>query len=140
MKYTLNTISNQQLSPLTRLTRYFEHGIDEMENSQYRTGCLIGNLAQELSAQNEPFRDRLNQILNRWETQFADCIEAAYQSAELDRHSSSSTDLAKFILSGWQGAMLLAKVTRSSAPLRTFIQVLFEQTLEQAIEKDASSD
>ena len=134
------TISNQQLSPLTRLTRYFEHGIDEMVYSHYRSGCLIGILAQELSAQNEPFRVRLNQILNRWETQLADCIEAAYQSAELDRHSSSSsTDLAKFILSGWQGAMLLAKVTRSSAPLHIFIQVLFEQTLEQTTATDAIS-
>lgn len=121
-------LGDEQFSPLTRLNNYFEKGIAEMEASQCENGCLIGNLAQELSAQSEVFRDRLNQILSNWETHFARCINDAYASGELESYIDANMT-AKFILSGWQGAMLRAKVERSTEPLRTFSQILFEQVL-----------
>ncbi|MGB5914142.1 MAG: TetR family transcriptional regulator C-terminal domain-containing protein [Phormidesmis sp.] len=130
------SLGNQELSPLARLSRYFELGIADMETSDCASGCLIGNLAQEMSAQNELFRDRLNQVLTAWETQFADCIEDAYAAGELAgelAESCNALDLAKFILAGWQGAMLRAKVTQSTEPLYTFIRILFEQILHQPV-------
>jgi len=126
------TVGNEQLSPLARLNSYFEASIAEMEENGCETGCLIGNLAQELAAQNELFRDRLNQILTSWETYFTNCIEAAYTAGEL-KEQPDAKNLARFILSGWQGAMLRAKVIRSPEPLRTFIKILFEQVLNASI-------
>ena len=98
-----------------------------METCQCTEGCLIGNLAQELSAQNELFRDRLNRVFADWERSFAQCLQAAYKAGEIadDRHD----DLAKFILSSWEGAILQAKVMKSVMPMQTFIKILFEQVL-----------
>lgn len=125
---------DEQSSPLTRLRNYFEVGIQEMEASGCKSGCLMGNLAQEMSAQSEVFRDRINQTFTHWETYIASCLQAAQGSGELNNLSKAKTnDLAKFILSGWQGAMLRAKVIRSTAPLKTFIEILFEQVLEKDI-------
>jgi len=132
------TLGNNQFSPLNRLNNYFEKGIAEMEASQCENGCLIGNLAQELSAQSEVFRDRLNQILSNWETHFAQCISAAYASGEIGNYIDANTT-AKFILSGWQGAMLRAKVERSTEPLKIFSQVLFQQVFRaSALAKSAA--
>ena len=125
------TISNQQRSPLHRLRQYFELGIQEMEANQYETGCLIGNLAQELAAQNENFRDRLDQILHDWETQFATCVADVYKDADSGDDRRSATELAKFILAGWQGATLRAKTSRSPAPLRNFVHILFTHVLNR---------
>ncbi len=126
------SLGNKELSPLARLSSYFELGIAEMETSDCTSGCLIGNLAQEMSAQNELFRDRLDQVFTAWEMQFANCIEDAYAAAEL-ADGGNALELAKFILLGWQGAMLRAKVTQSTAPLHTFIQILFGQILHQPV-------
>ncbi len=126
------TVGNQQLPPLERLNSYFEAGIANMEANGCETGCLIGNLAQELAAQNELFRDRLNQILTSWEAYFENCIDAACASGDITSLPNTKS-LAEFILSGWQGAMLRAKVIRSSEPLRTFIKILFEQVLGAVI-------
>ena len=125
------TLEDERFSPLTRLNNYFEMGIADMRACQCANGCLIGNLAQELSAQNELFRDRLNQILSDWEQQFAKCLQAAYEGGEItgDRNW---TDLAKFTLSGWEGAILQAKVTKSVAPMQTFVQVLFAQVFNRS--------
>lgn len=125
-------LGNEQFSPLTRLNNYFEKGIAEMEVSQCESGCLIGNLAQELSAQSEVFRDRLNQVLTNWETYFAQCIDAAYEAGELTSRLDAEA-IAKFIMSGWQGAMLRAKVERSTKPLETFVEILFKQVFDAPI-------
>ncbi len=122
------TLEDRQYSPLTRLHNYFESGIADMENCQCRDGCLIGNLAQELSAQNELFRHRLSQVFADWEHYFAQCLQAAYEAGEINNHRDFA-DLARFILSSWEGAILQAKVTKSVSPMRTFVKVLFEQVL-----------
>lgn len=121
---------DKKYSPLTRLRNYFEFKIADMEACSCADGCLIGNLAQELSAQNELFRDRLNQVFIEWEQCFVRCLQAAYQAGEIksDRHS----DLAKFILSSWEGAILQAKVTKSVVPMKIFVSILFDQVLSKS--------
>lgn len=92
---------------------------------------MIGNLAQELSAQNELFRDRLDRVFADWEQCFAKCLKAAYEAGEIvdDRHLD---DLAQFILSSWEGAILQAKVTKSVMPIQTFVKILFERILSKS--------
>jgi len=126
------TIGNKSLSPDVRLNRYFELGIQELEENQYETGCLIGNLSQELATQNELFRDRLNQILDSWETQFADCIKDFYSEKETTA-DDNALELARFVLSGWQGAILRSKTTRSVEPLNNFTKIFFEQILQSQV-------
>ncbi len=121
-------VEDGRSSPLTKLRNFFESKIAEMENSCCSDGCLIGNLAQELSAQNELFRDRLNQVFADWEEYFARCLRAAYEKGEI-KEDSNLDDLAKFILSGWEGAILQAKVTKSVVPMQTFVKILFHQVL-----------
>ena len=112
--------------------------MSDMETNGFETGCLIGNLAQELAPQNELFRDRLDQILTTWETYFTDCLEVA-DELELLQPEADTKSLARFILSGWQGAMLRAKVIRSPEPLQTFIHILFERVLAVPIPSSKST-
>ena len=92
-------------------------------------GCLIGNLAQELSAQNEIFRDRLNEVFAEWEQYFYQCLQAANGAGEISTSDKVNLDLAKFILASWEGAILQAKVTKSVLPMKMFVCVLFERVL-----------
>ncbi len=126
------TISNEQLSPLQRLNSYFAAGLADMEACGCVNGCLIGNLAQELAAQNEVFRDRINQIFSSWEEQFAVCLDAAQTSRELSS-DTNTVQLAQFIIAGWQGAILQAKVARSTEPMKTFVGTLFEHVFSKSI-------
>jgi TetR/AcrR family transcriptional repressor of nem operon len=128
LKYLLQ---DAKISPLTRLRNFFESKIVEMETSCCTDGCLIGNLAQELSAQNELFRDRLNEIFTDWEEYFALCLRAAYEKEEIIGDTNLE-DLARFILSSWEGAILQAKVTKSVLPMHTFVKILFDRVLSKS--------
>lgn len=117
-------LQNQSIPHLQRLRSYFEAGIADMQECDCSEGCLMGNLAQELSAQNELFRDRLCQIFLDWEKAFAQCLKSAIQAGELPKDQDELT-LSQFILAGWQGAILQAKVSKSVIPMETFVAFLF---------------
>jgi TetR/AcrR family transcriptional regulator, transcriptional repressor for nem operon len=117
-------LGDTSLSPLNRIKRYFTFKLEEFETLQYREGCLFGNLSQEMADQNDRFRVRLQEAVERWRDQFADCIQAAQDAGEISNQHSAK-ELAEFCLNSWEGALLQMKVTKSDAPLKNYIQFMF---------------
>lgn len=115
-------------APLDRLRHFFADGRAEMADCDHSRGCLIGNLGQELSARNGLFRERLDGILQRWERRLADCLAQAQATGELAADIDCEA-LARFILSGWQGALLRAKTLKSVTPMQQFEELLFARVL-----------
>jgi TetR/AcrR family transcriptional repressor of nem operon len=121
-------LTDPEYTPLRRIRNYLEGGVARHENSECRRGCLIGNLGQELAAQNETFRQRLDEVLESWRKQFAECLREAKATGEIPPEADPD-QLAGFLLTGWEGAILRAKVRKSVKPLREFIDVLFGKVL-----------
>jgi TetR/AcrR family transcriptional repressor of nem operon len=117
-------LEDRQYPPLTRVRRYLESRIDAIQNSRCRRGCLIGNLGQELASQSEKFRRRIQDVFSTWQGLFQACFEEAKREGAL----APDTDcrlLADFLLTGWEGAVLRAKVMKSGQPLHDFASVFF---------------
>lgn len=119
-------LTNTDLSPLERIRTYFQNEKQNLIAADFVKGCLAGNLGQELSAQNERFRMRIQEIFASWQKLFADCLNEAVQAGELP-NTTDTKATAVFLLSGWEGAVLYAKVEKSAAPLDTFISLLEEK-------------
>jgi TetR/AcrR family transcriptional regulator, transcriptional repressor for nem operon len=122
------TLGDASVPPLDRLRNYCELVFEKLESDQCRKGCLVGNLSQEMADQNEVFRARLEEIFESWVGRYAKCLKLAQENgeiaADLDVH-----ELSEFWLNSWQGAVLRAKTMRSTAPLRTFLSVMFGKIL-----------
>lgn len=123
------TLGDHSRTPLARIRLYLEAAAGDVEESDYSKGCLIGNLGQELAAQNDAFRERLNNVFAAWEERFRDCIADGQQQGEV-APDIDPTEAASLLLSGWQGALLRAKLTRSSEPLTHFRNLLFSRVLQ----------
>lgn len=122
-------LADSTRTPLQRLRRYFEDGLDTMARQSCRKGCLIGNLSQELADQNEAFRLKLAEIFTRWNHRLADCLREAQAAGELSKEFDP-VELAAFCLASYEGAMLKAKVMRSPAPVEYFIRFVFNHVLK----------
>ncbi|MDX2273460.1 MAG: TetR family transcriptional regulator C-terminal domain-containing protein [Cyanobacteriota bacterium] len=115
-------------SPLTRLRRYFTDKREAFASLQCREGCLLGNLGQELGDQLESFRCKLAEVFAQWRQQFAQCLAQAQQQEEIPSNLNVSL-LAEFCMSGWEGALLQMKVSKSLEPIDAFISILFDHVL-----------
>ncbi|WP_246545786.1 TetR/AcrR family transcriptional regulator [Pelotalea chapellei] len=121
-------LSDETSTPLNRLRIFMERGVAQLAEHQCTVGCLIGDLGQELAASNERLRGRLDEILFSWRERFAVCIREAQQAGELPQ-SYDPHVIAGFILSGWEGAVLSAKVMKSTQPVQDFLDTIFATVL-----------
>jgi TetR/AcrR family transcriptional repressor of nem operon len=121
-------LQDGQRTPLARIRRYLESGMAEMDAKACSGGCPIGNLGQELASRNEAFRARLDAVMRDWERQFAGCLADAREAGELGTDADAH-QLARTLLSGWEGAILRAKLMKSVAPMQDFIALWFGRVL-----------
>jgi TetR/AcrR family transcriptional repressor of nem operon len=122
-------LGDTSLSPIGRFRRYFEEVCARLESQGCRTGCLVGNLSQEMAAQSEAFRIRLEEIFEGVIGRYVEGLKVAEEAGEIPPGQDLRA-LAEFCLSSWQGAILRAKTARSIRPIRTFIDIVFESLLK----------
>lgn len=122
------SLNDTKLTPLQRLRQHFEGGIQRLATQECRNGCPIGRLSQELADESEAFRSRLEQIFGGWVERIANCVREAQEQGEIAAEYDPNR-LAEFWMSSWQGAILRARMSRSTAPLRNFVDLMFDQIL-----------
>lgn len=115
---------NKQLSPLSRLKAFVEDAKGGMARHDFRRGCLIGNLGQEMGALPESFRDRLKDTFEDWQSRFSDCLSEAQKAGELSQQVDAK-QLAAIFWIGWEGAVLRAKLEHTAIPLEVFAEFFF---------------
>ena len=119
---------NPQRTPLQRLQDFVDDGKLGMAKYDFKRGCLIGNMGQELAALNEEFRERLEQVMQTWEARVTALFQLALERGEIAQ-SHDPESLSQFFWIGWEGAILRSKLTRSVAPLDHFSQIFFNKVL-----------
>lgn len=117
--------------PLQRLGDFVADAREGMRRYEFRRGCLVGNLGQEMGALPEEFRDRLASVFRDWEARTAKCLRAAQAAGEIAEHLDCNR-LAAFFWIGWEGAVLRAKLERSAAALDEFADGFFDFVGTQA--------
>lgn len=115
---------NTDLSALNRLKEFVQNAKRGMVKFEFRRGCLIGNLGQELASLDNNFREQLEAVLVSWEARVTACLEEAIRSGEIAPDNNAHA-LSRFFWIGWEGAILRSKLTRSLAPIDDFADLYF---------------
>jgi len=121
-------LSDESLSPLERLRRYFALVATKFAARSYERGCLIGNLSNELADQSRLIRDRLSSNFAAWSRPIETCIRDGQKAGEISRDMDARV-LADFLLNSLEGAMLRTKVEKDSSALDYFMTLVFSRVL-----------
>jgi len=124
------TLQDPSRTPLERLKRYLDVITRRLKADGCTRGCLIGDFSAEVAQQSELLRTRLQEIYAEWLKPFAACIAEAQAAGEIAK-DFKPLDLADFLLSAWEGAILRMKVERSAAPLERFKRIAFQTIFAQ---------
>ncbi|WP_116134508.1 TetR/AcrR family transcriptional regulator [Tropicimonas sp. IMCC34043] len=113
------------MDPLDRLRAFAQDAEAGMARHGFRRGCLIGTLGQEMGALPEDFRADLIAVLEDWQARTAACLAAAQAAGQIGAQHDP-VQLAAFFWTGWEGAVLRAKLERRPDPLRRFADGFFQ--------------
>ncbi|QTF94398.1 MAG: TetR/AcrR family transcriptional regulator [Halomonas sp. BM-2019] len=116
---------NDALSPLARVEAFVEDAQAGMARHDFRRGCLVGNLGQEVGSLPEAYRQWLRETLEDWQWRLARCLEEAKGAGELAA-SADGDRLAEAFWIGWEGAVMRARLERSVRPMEVFLQCYLE--------------
>ncbi|WP_353572751.1 TetR/AcrR family transcriptional regulator [Candidatus Albibeggiatoa sp. nov. BB20] len=117
-------LTDTQHKPLQRLRNFVEEAKAGMQRYDFKRGCLVGNLGQELGAVNDNYRHLLENVFLIWQEKVATCLREAQSRDELSAQADCE-QLAAFFWIGWEGAILRAKLVRSTQPLELFAAQFF---------------
>ena len=123
-------LENRNLSPRARLRRYLDIITDRLAGAEFSRGCLIGDFSLEAAPQSAMLRTRLAEIFSEWRAPFAACIAEGQGAGEIAA-TFAPEDLAEFLLSSWEGAILRMKVERSAEPLERFKRIVFATVFKE---------
>jgi len=108
----LDPIFNSDMSPVDKFSslikRSYEHQSSTKDCTGCVTGCGIGNLALELSTQDEIIRQKIEQIFEEWTQYFEDVIVDAINDGDLSVDTDPRST-SQAILAYMEGVSLMGK-------------------------------
>lgn len=113
---------NAALSPLVRVQAFVDDACHGVERYDFSRGCLVGNLGQEVGSLNETIVQRLEAIFQSWEARLAVCLQLAVAAGEV-RSATDCAAMAHAFWIGWEGAILRARLMRSTEPMQAFYKL-----------------
>jgi TetR/AcrR family transcriptional repressor of nem operon len=123
------TLGDATLPPLERLRAFVADATHGVRRFEFKRGCLVGNLGQEMASLQDDFRVLLLAVLNQWRSRFCDCIAQAQAAGEIATKVDPAA-LAQFFWSAWEGAVLCAKLEESTRALDNVATLFLEQMLQ----------
>src|ERR1700677_276407 len=130
-KKNLAVLSDESIPALTRLKTYFSERAEVHAAGHFERGCMLGNLATEVTGQSRLVRDHLAGLFAGWVRAVANCVREGQENGEITLDLDPVT-IASFLVNAWQGAIMRAKVDRDSSSIDQFIEVVFSRLLVKA--------
>lgn len=115
---------DNSLPPLQRLRAFTDNARSGMARHEYKRGCLVGNLGQEMGTLPAPFRGQLRAVFHDWQSRVSRCLDEAKASGEIGEMSDCRQLAATFWI-GWEGAILRAKLDGTPEALDLFADFFF---------------
>lgn len=122
-------IKRKDLGQIEKLRLFFRSFADYYEDLEYEGGSPIGNLIEEMSDLSLNFRERLLDNISEIEKKISEILIQAVSTGELNKQINSE-ELASFIYSSWEGAVMMMKLKKTSAPIKRFDYYVFDIILK----------
>ncbi len=125
----------EDLPPLARLARFAEMAYQFQKQMSVATGhvlgCPFGNLATELSTQDEPIRERIQQIFSKLQKLVSSVLKAAQARGEVPQEIDAGAT-AQAMLAYFEGVLLMAKNQNDPELLRHLLPAMAQVRIQRS--------
>ena len=108
-------------SPLIRIKHFVDDAKAGMIRYDFKRGCLVGNLGQEVGILPDSFRPQIIETFLSWQACLSRCLEDAQLQGEIAPNANCQL-LAENFWVGWEGAVSRAKLIQDTQPLENYYE------------------
>ncbi|MEH7376610.1 TetR/AcrR family transcriptional regulator [Neobacillus drentensis] len=119
-------ILNTSDDPVTKLNRMLQWAETSHAEMEIKYGCAMGNLAIEMSAQDEEFRVKIKEFIIRWVNSVADILTEMIKDHQLDESINPKKN-AESIVAMIEGGILLMVSRQNIQVLQDIFEVIKQQ-------------
>jgi len=109
--------------PVVQIHAFLDRVLEAQRQRKCVGGCVMGNLASELSDVHEGFRQRLAGIFDLWRIHLAEVASRGQARGRL-RADMDASRVAQFLVAGLEGSILLSKVTKDITIMERCVEEL----------------
>jgi TetR/AcrR family transcriptional repressor of nem operon len=119
-----SNLGDQTKPPLERIIEFFTEMVEKnIRDLNFKKGCFIGNLCQEMADVNTPIGKKIDDIFRNYTAALSRCLDEAQKKGDIRTDYDVDT-LAEFIFNSWEGALMRMKASRNAQPLTAFMDIL----------------
>lgn len=115
-----------------RLEAFMRQALAGLKRHDFKRGCLVGNLGQEMGGHTQAVRAALDAAWSRWERRVAELFHEGQAAGEIPA-AVDCDELAALFWTGWEGAILRAKLLHSPEPVLRFSRHFLLQLKPSAV-------
>jgi TetR/AcrR family transcriptional repressor of nem operon len=127
-KVDMDKIFSPTVAPLERLARYFDFVHDRLAELQKNCGAVLGcplfTLGSEVSTQDTPLRDKVQEILDHKVKYFESAIRDAHAQGLIVAPDAKAK--ARGLFACFQGTLTQARIQNNVEPLRDFKDIALD--------------
>jgi TetR/AcrR family transcriptional repressor of nem operon len=109
--------------PLAQIRCFLDRLLEAQRERNCLGGCVMGNLACELSDVHEGFRARLASVFTAWRARLTSTLRAAEARGDVGPGCAPEA-VAQFLVASLEGAILMAKVAKDVSVLEQCVTEL----------------
>lgn len=111
---------DESIAPLQRIVQFADGAKQGIVKFEFKRGCLVGNLGQEVAILPDSYRLILQNIFAVWQTKMQACLDTAQQQGDIKQNINCAQQ-AEYFWIGWEGAVMRARLVQSVQPLDLYI-------------------
>ncbi|MFI5374051.1 MAG: TetR/AcrR family transcriptional regulator [Candidatus Rokuibacteriota bacterium] len=115
--------ADAEADPVAQIHAFLDRVLEAQRLRKCIGGCVMGNLASELSDVHEGFRQRLAGIFDLWRVRLAEAVSRGQARGRL-RADMDASRVAQFLVAGLEGSILLSKVTKDITVMERCVEEL----------------
>jgi AcrR family transcriptional regulator len=116
----LGDLAARSPDPATLIRDYSALQQRMLEESNFRRGCPIATITLEMASSSEPIREAAAEVFDSWVVPLTAALDGHV------RQPARAVQLARHVVVAMEGALLVARAQRSTAPLREAAELLID--------------
>lgn len=125
LDYIEHKLKDRDLSPVDRLKHYYKTLIDINYKEDFKSGCLINNISNEMGGLNEDLAEAANRNFMKWIDIIARIVAKGQAISEI-RNDMGALEIAEYLHGTFYGMLSRMKVTRKVDNLEDWHTMTFK--------------